>query len=357
MTVTPLPRRPAPAAFDAFYREHYVRVRTLIARHFPACDAEEIAQETMTRCYARFDELHADRDSWPWVSMVARNAAIDSMRRNRRIVSTEELPEASPAEDTTYESVVVSERDRSLRTALSRLRPADRQLIEDHDLAGIGCAEIAAVRDVSPNALRQRLFRARARLAAELREIGVALGISPAAWQSRLAQLARRADDVAPAAPALSAWGTAAVAAAVAAAGLFGAGGSAPVTSALGRGGATGEPIAAVDRADRPVAPYVPTEAAAPGSGSGGGRPPVRPIVKPKPDPLIPPLPYTSSHGNHLDEPEEDFGFEVRVPTPLGDVWIAPEMGGLPFYTTICTASEEIDCPEEGEDPPAALPG
>lgn len=345
MTVSPLPRHPAPVAFDDFYREHFVRVRMLVGRHFPACDAEEIAQETMTRCLANFGELDPARDPWPWVSMVARNAAIDSMRRNRRTVSTDELPEARELEDATYESVVVLERRRTVRSALARLRPADRQLLEDHDLAGIGCAEIAAIRDVTPNTLRQQVFRARGRLATELRRVGAALGVTPAALHARFERIARRLNDLAPAAPVAGAWGAGAMAGVVTAIGLFGGPGSAPATMALSRGGGTGEPVPAVERSDINRADAAASRAAAPVRRPNA---PVRPIIRPDPG-WLPPLPYTTSSGDPINEPEKPTGFDVVIPTPIGPFVVHNEMGGgTPGYTNLCSV-EYVVCPEEEE--------
>jgi RNA polymerase sigma-70 factor (ECF subfamily) len=184
--------------FDAFYRHFYVRVLVLMRRHFPGCDAEDVAQETMTRCYTHFGSFEAGRDPWPWIASVARNTAIDSIRRGRRVCSVEDTRSADPATayDVTYDTALARARRHSLHRAMGRLRPADRQLIEDHDLEGIACADIAAIRDLTPNALRQQLHRARRRLARELRRTGGAFGLAGTALHGRLARAARRVNAV-----------------------------------------------------------------------------------------------------------------------------------------------------------------
>ncbi len=203
-------------AFEDFYRRYFVRVLVLIRRHFRTCDAEEVAQETMTRCYLHFAGFDTTREPWPWVASIARNTAIDAMRRGRWNSPVDTVPDspADAADDPPYDALLARERRRSLAHALDRLDPADRRLIEDHDLEGVACAELAAMRDLTPNALRQRLHRARRRLATELRRAGGAFGVAGLALHDRLARAARRLNDLATAAgPATSAFGAVAAAA------------------------------------------------------------------------------------------------------------------------------------------------
>lgn len=342
MTVSPLLRPESPTAFDDFYKHYFVRVLALIRKHFPRCDAEEIAQETMTRCLVNFHTLDPHRDPWNWVSSVARNAAIDSLRRNRKSVSTDELPEVSRgADDATYEAVVVSERRRSLRLAMRRLRPADRQLIEDHVFEGLACAEMAAIRDMTPNALRQKLHRARGRLATELRKVGATLGVVPVALHHKFEKAARRANDVSFAAGPAGASALGMFAVAGVATILVGTGGGRPITTASGSYG--GDVVAAVDRGaagPRAAARPVVREARA------ATRPPVRPGPGPGPIPK-PDVPKVviSTHGDPVQHPEEPSGLDIVVPTPVGDLEYHHDMGWMPGQGVLCWAGVTT-CPE-----------
>lgn len=335
MTVTPLPRPDGPAGFDDFYKEHFVRVLALIRRHFPSCDAEEIAQETMARCYTNFGSLDPHRDPWPWVNTTARNAAIDSLRRSRRLVSTDELPEAVEAtEDVTYDAVLVLERRRSLRTAMRRLRAADRQLLVDHELEGMAYTEMAALRDVTPNALRQQLHRARGRLAVELHRVGATLGIAPVALHARFDRLSRRLQEVSAAAgPAgATAFGVMAVAGAATVATVLGGPASPAVAAAPA---ARGDVVQAVDRASRPVravrgertaaAPDRAATSVAHGSrpGADGPRGPELPVVQ------------IDSHGDPVNDPGKPSGNRIEIPTPIGDYHVEQSGEGTPFLCTL----------------------
>ncbi|HWL34932.1 MAG TPA: sigma-70 family RNA polymerase sigma factor [Frankiaceae bacterium] len=345
MTVTPLPRPDGPPGFDEFFQEYFVRVLALIRKHFPACDAEEIAQETMARCYTNYDAFDPHRDPWPWVNTTARNAAIDSLRRNRRLVSTDELPEAvGGVEDVTYDAVLVLERRHSLRTAMKRLRAADRQLLVDHELEGMAYTEMAALRDVTPNALRQQLHRARGRLAAELQRVGATLGIVPVALHARFDRLTRRLHDLSAAAgPAgATAFGVMAVAGAATVATVLG-GPAAPATAAA-LAPPRGEVVQAVDRATRPVgavaaarpaaAPVRAATATTPVThrpGTDGPRGPELPVVR------------ISSDGDPVNDPDKPSRREVTVPTPLGDLTVGEYWESTPFTCTLGLR----DCPTE----------
>ena len=351
MTVSPLHGAgSAPEDFEDFYRQYYVRVLVLIRRHFPTCDAEEIAQETMTRCFANFDSLDPQRDAWKWVSSVGRNAAIDSIRRGRKLLSTEDLPERVELVDSTYEAAVVAERRSTVRAALHRLRPADRQLLEDHEIEGIACGEMAAVRDIAPNALRQQLHRAKGRFATELRRAGAGLSVVPVALHARVDRLVRRANELGTAAGpvAASAIGVIAVAGVTGAASVFGGGGAAVPYAASGLGtdvvSTAADHTRATSRFDAGRAPI-------------GLRPdgPPRPSVPPPPTPPpLEPVPGVTiaTRGNPAQNPQEESGADIIVDTPLGPVEHHHSMGWLPGQGVLCWA-EVTTCPpdEEGEDP------
>ena len=353
MTVSPLGLPGGWGAFEDFYRQYFPRVRMLVSRHFPACDAEEIAQETMTRCYTNYEELDRARDPWPWVSSVARNAAIDSMRRTSRVVTTDELPEpAGAAIDTTYDAVVVGERCRSVRRALSRLRPADRQLIEDRELEGLELTEMAAIRDITPNALRQQLFRARRSLAVELRRVGASLGVVPVAVQARLARWSRRANDFsagtgAAGASALSVAATAAAAGAAGLAMMLGGPAEPGVTSAV-RG--AGEPIAAVERgAARSISTATTANhdrAAGPQRDAGEPAPTARAPYGTKPE-----IPVVIDRTGDPTKPGEPQSYVVLVETPVGPVGYQGEIGWVPGYGVLCHYGV-TDCPERPREEP-----
>jgi RNA polymerase sigma-70 factor (ECF subfamily) len=346
MTVTPLTRAYPPGDFDEFYRQYFVRVLMLIRRHFPQCDAEEIAQETMARCLAKFDEFDPHRDPWNLVASIARNAAIDSMRRNRRLVSADDVPEAPRGgEDQTYEAVLVLDQRRTVRAAMQRLRPADRQLIIDRELEDMAYTEMAELRAMTPNALRQGLFRAKGRLAVELRRAGATLGLVPVALHGKLSRLSRRCADLSGAAGPAGASALSAIAVA----------GVATVATVLGGPGAPAVTVAApppasalvVRPADRApgLAPEGDREAAPAPRGRTVAAPrPGRPSVPPDP----PSIPITiKNQGDPINNPQSPGGQGVRVPTPVGDVGVETEYENTPVLIVLCEY-KVMSCPPPG---------
>jgi DNA-directed RNA polymerase specialized sigma24 family protein len=80
-------------------------------------------------------------------------------------------PIGSP--DSPFESAVGSELERRIEAALARIPVAFREVLLLVGVEGLRPTEAAVVCQVTPEALRQRLKRARTLLAARLEETGV----------------------------------------------------------------------------------------------------------------------------------------------------------------------------------------
>ena len=91
-----------------------------------------------------------------WLFKVARNRAVDEIRRRSRIRTDEEALERLGASDKTDQSLVV-------RQALGRLDPLDAQVLILFAVEGYRTDEIGERLGVSGAAVRQRLYRARER--------------------------------------------------------------------------------------------------------------------------------------------------------------------------------------------------
>ena len=94
-----------------------------------------------------------------WLFGIARNAALDELRRRRRrstldhdVVDAGAVDPGEAAEDAARRTTV--------RTALAGLEAADRELVALKFLVELSNAEIAEVLGVTPNAAGSRLHRA-----------------------------------------------------------------------------------------------------------------------------------------------------------------------------------------------------
>jgi RNA polymerase sigma factor (sigma-70 family) len=126
--------------------------------------AEEVTATAFERAYRkrrRFDPTRGEPRAW--LFGIARNAALDELRRRGRQaeLAAEPLDEARPDAADSFER---SERRLALDAALARLSGAERELIALKFFAGLGNAEIAAVLGVSESNAGTKLHRAMAKL-------------------------------------------------------------------------------------------------------------------------------------------------------------------------------------------------
>jgi RNA polymerase sigma factor (sigma-70 family) len=151
----------ADLVFDRLYRSSrddvYAYVASLL-RDGPA--AEEVTATTFERAYRkrrRFDPRRGEPRAW--LFGIARNAALDELRRRGR--QAELAAEPADLDGAAVEaSAEHSERRLALRDALTRLEPRERELIALKFFAGLGNAEIASVLGVSESNAGTRLHRA-----------------------------------------------------------------------------------------------------------------------------------------------------------------------------------------------------
>ncbi|HEX5713447.1 MAG TPA: sigma-70 family RNA polymerase sigma factor [Solirubrobacterales bacterium] len=159
-TAEPAPRE-ADLAFDALYRSSrddvYAYVASLVRDRAAAEDVTATAFERAYRKRNRFDPSRGERRAW--LFGIARNAALDELRRRGRQAELTAEPAdllAAPA----HESAEASERRLALAAALAGLAPRERELIALKFFAGLSNAEIAAVLGVSESNAGTKLHRA-----------------------------------------------------------------------------------------------------------------------------------------------------------------------------------------------------
>jgi RNA polymerase sigma factor (sigma-70 family) len=160
---------PATAAdafdFDALYRESrddvFAYAATLLRDRAAAEDVTAIAFE---RAYKRRSSRYDARRGSPraWLFGIARNAALDELRRRKRAAATE-IPAPPPPPGPDEAAELAAERD-AVRLALSTLPATDRELIALKYHADLSHAEIAAVLGITPSNAGTLLHRAMTKL-------------------------------------------------------------------------------------------------------------------------------------------------------------------------------------------------
>jgi RNA polymerase sigma factor (sigma-70 family) len=161
------------AAFDTIHAAFNARLYGFLARLAHSRDvAEDLLEDTWLRFVTHADQLRGDTRLGPWLFTVARNVHVTWCRARaveRRAAATLDIwPSAAP--ETPFDRTAGSELGRRLERALASLSMDAREVLLLVGVEGMTPSEAAAVCGVSPEAMRQRLKRARALLAARLAE-------------------------------------------------------------------------------------------------------------------------------------------------------------------------------------------
>ena len=162
-----IPSRTSSSAldFEALYRaardDVYAYVATLLRDR---AAAEDVTAAAFERAYRKQRTYKADRGSErAWLFGIARNAALDELRRRKRAAALVAEPadvDATPPEDAAETAL----RRAAVRVALARIDPRERELIALKFHAGLDNAEIAAVLGVSVSNAGTQLHRAMTKL-------------------------------------------------------------------------------------------------------------------------------------------------------------------------------------------------
>ena len=162
-----IPSRTSSSAldFEALYRaardDVYAYVATMLRDR---AAAEDVTAAAFERAYRKQRTYKARRGSErAWLFGIARNAALDELRRRKRAAALTAEPEdldATPAEDAAETAL----RRAAVRVALAQLGARDRELFALTFHAGLENAELAAVLGVSVSNAGTQLHRARTKL-------------------------------------------------------------------------------------------------------------------------------------------------------------------------------------------------
>lgn len=147
--------------FEQLYRTTAPELFAYFRRR-PTTDVEDLVAEVFATAWRRRTDLPAPNLRRAWLYGTARNLLLaESRRHGREQDALKQLlarPVDVPAEAT-------SRTDEVVRSALSRLSPSDREVIELVEWERLTPAEVAVAIGVRPGTARVKLHRARQRLA------------------------------------------------------------------------------------------------------------------------------------------------------------------------------------------------
>jgi RNA polymerase sigma-70 factor (ECF subfamily) len=178
-------RRGEPSAFDAAFDAYRRRVYGYLVRMTRRRDvAEDLLQETFLRLAQHARSLAEDTRLDAWLFTVAHRLVVSWVRAQQvRALLAGDLPgdhdAAHAAPDRSpLEALVDSQTQTALERAFAALPPAHREIALLVGVEGLQPVEVAAILGLRPEAVRQRLARARAQLAELLGEH------APASWRT-----------------------------------------------------------------------------------------------------------------------------------------------------------------------------
>ncbi|HWT92793.1 MAG TPA: sigma-70 family RNA polymerase sigma factor [Solirubrobacteraceae bacterium] len=150
-------------SFADLYRETvrdvYAYVATIVGDRAAAEDVVAAAYERAYRKRAKFDPRRGSPRAW--VFGIARNAALDELRRRKRTATlVEEPPDAAASGDDTE----LAAQRATVRAALLRLDPRDREIVALKFHGDLTNAEVAKLLGLSESNAGTRLHRAMTKL-------------------------------------------------------------------------------------------------------------------------------------------------------------------------------------------------
>ena len=135
-----------------------------------AAAAEEVTAQAFERAYRKRRSFRASRGTEEaWLFGIARNAALDELRRRKRRAVLEADPEDVHATGAAEQADAALRRE-AVRAALGRLSPRERELVALKFAGGLSNEEIARVVGISASNAGTRLHRTLEKLRRECDE-------------------------------------------------------------------------------------------------------------------------------------------------------------------------------------------
>ena len=161
-------------AFESLVRRYQRQVANLIYVTMGSSDdVDDIAQEVFIRVYKSLPRFKFDASFFSWIYRITMNLCIDEIRKRkiRKVLSLDFLTEdaleksrKNKDHSMPSDSILADERREIVQSALQSLKPEHRDILVLREYNDIGYNEIAEALDISVEAVKSRIFRARSEL-------------------------------------------------------------------------------------------------------------------------------------------------------------------------------------------------
>lgn len=158
---------------DALMKPAYNHALMLTGNHE---DALDMSQEAFIRAWKHRASVDATRPFFPWFYTLLRRLCLNSIRNNARRKDRPEVNQnewIEPVENSNpHEITVQNELSGMVSKALGMLGIDDREIITLKDLQGYSYKEISEILSVPTGTVMSRLYTARQRFRAKMKEVG-----------------------------------------------------------------------------------------------------------------------------------------------------------------------------------------
>jgi RNA polymerase sigma-70 factor (ECF subfamily) len=149
------------SAFEELIRTHSRRLFAVAHGVLQnGAEAEDVVQETFVKAWRMRRKVRDAERFEPWLTSIARNRALDILRRRRSVPLDEDNSEFPSQEPAPGSGLDDAERDAQVRRALAELPEHYREALSLRYLEGLDCRAIESAMGLSNGALRGILGRA-----------------------------------------------------------------------------------------------------------------------------------------------------------------------------------------------------
>lgn len=129
-------------------------------------DQEDCISEITMKIWNNIESYDSSKGSWNgWITAIARNTALSHTRKQKPVISTQDIPLDLPSTDPTPEEALIQkEREEMLANALSKLSQKERALFYRKYYYLQSTAQIAAELGTTERAVEGKLYRIKKRL-------------------------------------------------------------------------------------------------------------------------------------------------------------------------------------------------
>jgi RNA polymerase sigma-70 factor (ECF subfamily) len=154
--------------FEALLAPNLRCIRMLVGRHIPTSGhAEDVVQQILLRAFVKRDQLRMEAKFGTWLWSIAMNEIRQHLRRDRVLVSIDEIPhfDAPGTDASPLARLEEKETCDWVLSCVAKLSERDRKAIRLRDLEARTLEETAAALHSSEPGAKTIHFRARKRLA------------------------------------------------------------------------------------------------------------------------------------------------------------------------------------------------